>query len=154
MLIECTIQRERGTFVDLYGKSYHFAPNAEGAHVCEVEDEAAIDAFLAVPEGYRVARKGATPAKRAEPAKAIERDAKTQLPAGAPPDLASMNRGELDQYAVNLGMRKPHPAMKDERVRQNIALWLAERIEDATAPFGVDDAGEEADNEADEEADE
>lgn len=142
MLIECTIRREGGTLIEnLYGKAYRFLPNDDGAHVCEVEDEAAVDAFLAIPEGYRLARRGAS-APKPVVEKPVKRDTKAQLPAGAPPDLASMNREALDQYAVNLGMRKPHPKMKDDRVRQNIALWLAERAEDVVAPFGVDDADE------------
>lgn len=151
MLIECTIRRDGGTIVNLYGKTYFFRPNAEGAHVCEVEDEDAIDRFLSIPEGYRLARKGASMPKRAEPVNAAAPNRKKQLPVGAAPNLEAMTRDELIEYAVNLGMRKPHPSIKDNRLRQNIALWLAERLEGLVpAPIeeegdgaGEDDGGDE-----------
>lgn len=60
MEIECTIRRAGGTHVDMPdGHStvqYHFAPRDDGAHTCEVPDGGHADRFLAILEGYRVAR--------------------------------------------------------------------------------------------------
>ncbi len=51
MLIKSLIKRTDGTVVDIAGTRYHFAPNANGEHVCEVSDEH-IGIFLDIVEGY------------------------------------------------------------------------------------------------------
>lgn len=56
MKIECTIKREGGTVVDLDDKTYHFEPQEDGRHVADVEIEAHIERFLAVPESFRILR--------------------------------------------------------------------------------------------------
>jgi hypothetical protein len=61
MNIESIIRRQGGTKVELDGVSYHFEPIADGRHVAFVEDEDHIGKFLAIPEGYRIA-KGVTAA--------------------------------------------------------------------------------------------
>lgn len=50
MLIKSLIKRAGGTTVQIESDVYHF--DGEPDHVCEVENEDHIDAFLAVPEGY------------------------------------------------------------------------------------------------------
>lgn len=56
MKIECILQRENGTVAEVGGVDYHFAPQADGAHVAEVTETAHIERFLAIPEGYRIYR--------------------------------------------------------------------------------------------------
>lgn len=56
MKIECTLKRKGGTHVDIGGKSYHFAPQEDGRHVADVDSDAHIERFLAVPEAYRILR--------------------------------------------------------------------------------------------------
>ena len=54
MKIECILKREGGSVVDLGGVEYHFEPLADGAHVADVENEAHIDRFLSISEGYKL----------------------------------------------------------------------------------------------------
>jgi hypothetical protein len=54
MKIECILKRDGGTKTDIGGVLYHFEPLADGAHVAEITEEAHIDRFLAIPEGYKV----------------------------------------------------------------------------------------------------
>lgn len=56
MRIECILQRKGGTVVEMPGKTYHFAPQEDGKHVADVEIEAHIERFLAIPEAYRLLR--------------------------------------------------------------------------------------------------
>lgn len=54
MQIQCILKREGGTYVDLPGRKYHFAPQADGKHVAEVEDPAHIATLLSIKEAYRM----------------------------------------------------------------------------------------------------
>lgn len=54
MKIECILKRQGGTHVDMGGVVYHFAPQPDGAHVADIEDNAHIQRFLGIPEGYRI----------------------------------------------------------------------------------------------------
>lgn len=65
--IECKLQRKGGTEVKLDKTTYHFAPREDGAHVADVENEAHVDKFLSIPEGYRMYR-GQAAAAPIEPA--------------------------------------------------------------------------------------
>lgn len=66
MLIESIIRRAKGTHVKLGDDIYHFFTHLKDdpRHVCQVEDEDHIQTFLAVKEGYRIAKV----AKKAQPA--------------------------------------------------------------------------------------
>lgn len=55
MLIESKIKRQDGTRVTMDDVVYHFAPDASGAHVCEVSHKRHIQRFLSIPEGYCIA---------------------------------------------------------------------------------------------------
>ena len=55
MKIESILKRPNGTVVTLGETDYHFKPEAGGAHVAHVEDNAHIQTFLGIPEGYRIA---------------------------------------------------------------------------------------------------
>jgi hypothetical protein len=48
MLIKSLLKREGGTVVDLEGVKYHFTPNINDDHVCEVDDPAHIALLFAV----------------------------------------------------------------------------------------------------------
>lgn len=64
--LQCVLIRKGGTLVDLNGSTYHFAPNAEGDHVCDVSDDDDIARFLSIPDAYRIYRpKKAAPASAA-----------------------------------------------------------------------------------------
>lgn len=67
MKIECKLLREGGTFVELDGVEYHFAPLEDGAHVADVEREAHQDRFLSISEAYRLYRGKGVPAAASEP---------------------------------------------------------------------------------------
>jgi hypothetical protein len=54
MKIQCILNREGGSKVEIGGIEYHFAPQADGAHVADVRDNAHIQRFLSIPEGYRI----------------------------------------------------------------------------------------------------
>lgn len=53
MKIECILKRQGGTVVELGGKTYHFKPQDDGAHVAEVADDDHAEKLLAVSEAYQ-----------------------------------------------------------------------------------------------------
>ncbi|CAH0532138.1 hypothetical protein UAM5_00021 [Ralstonia phage UAM5] len=53
MQIECILKRQGGTKVTLEGVEYHFEPQADDAHVAEVESEPHCKRFLSIQEAYR-----------------------------------------------------------------------------------------------------
>lgn len=61
MKIQCVLHRPGGTVTDIGGIQYHFEELPDGAHVADVELEAHIDRFLAIPEGYKVYHGTETP---------------------------------------------------------------------------------------------
>lgn len=61
MQIECKLQRDGGTKVDMGTTLYHFAPLPDGAHVAEVTIEQHIDRFLSISEAYRLYRADRAP---------------------------------------------------------------------------------------------
>ena len=54
MKIQCILERNGGTKVDLGNTEYHFEPLEDGAHVADVENEAHIDRLLSISESFRV----------------------------------------------------------------------------------------------------
>lgn len=60
MKIESIIRRKAGTKVELGDMTYFFyATDTEPRHLCEVTDQAHIDRFLSIKDGYRVPEGGA-----------------------------------------------------------------------------------------------
>jgi hypothetical protein len=57
MLIKSLIKRDGGSVVNIGSIDYHFLPDTDGDHVCEVAEEDNAALFLAIAEGY--AQKGA-----------------------------------------------------------------------------------------------
>ena len=53
MLIECTLKRKGGSAIELSGKTYHFRPDKDGRHVCNIEVESAVKRLLKIPESFR-----------------------------------------------------------------------------------------------------
>lgn len=52
-IIECLIKRAGGSVIELGAAKYHFKPNAEGDHVCEIADKGHADILLAIDTAYR-----------------------------------------------------------------------------------------------------
>lgn len=71
MKIECILKRAGGTKAEIGGIEYHFAPQDDGSHVADVENEAHQDRFLSINEAYRLYRPKAKDAP-SKPAKAQE----------------------------------------------------------------------------------
>lgn len=139
MLIECAIRRKLGTHQEFGGVMYDFMPIVSGEHVAEVTDRAAIKRFLSTP-GYRehVAKHVVF--------QPIEQAPTAPLPAlvgtrEATPLIESMDREQMMAYAGQIGMRTPHPAIGDEKLRANIAAFLELRAQ-AAAEFDQADEGE------------
>lgn len=146
MDIQSIIERAGGSFIDLPGKTYHFAPHTEydGAHVAAVADPDHIERLLAIPEGFRPARKpGAVAPQRSEPKpKTIsapqvvtQADSEPSAPAEdmepaeddedaqsslAPDAIDAMTRDELVATFERLEGRKPHHATKDDTLRAKL----------------------------------
>lgn len=54
MKIQCILERNGGSRINLGGLEYHFEPLEDGAHVAEVTIEEHIDRFLSIAESFRV----------------------------------------------------------------------------------------------------
>lgn len=104
MLIKCKQLREGGTEIDLGGTIYHFAPNKDGDHVCDVTDKADIERLLAITEGFeKTAGKSAKGAGDAAVAEA----------APAEPEKQAETAAEVEQPAAKAPTRtKKQPAAK------------------------------------------
>lgn len=76
MQIECTLIRNGGTHAEIDGTDYHFAPQDDGAHVCEVENPEHAQRFLSITEAYRIYAPAKPVAKKGK--KAAEADADTE----------------------------------------------------------------------------
>ncbi|MEN2425932.1 hypothetical protein AA0N74_07820 [Chromobacterium vaccinii] len=80
MLIECKQKREGGTVVILGDVLYRFLPDVQGRHVAEVENDDHVADFLAVKEGYALAKelpKAEAKAKTSKELPKIEAEDKT-----------------------------------------------------------------------------
>ena len=55
MLIESKLIRLGGSRVSIDKAEYHFAPDKDGKHVCEVTDKRHIQRFLSISEGFKIA---------------------------------------------------------------------------------------------------
>ena len=51
--IQSKIERKGGSLITVLKMDYKFEPNALGHHVCDVEDQAAVEVFLSKPHGFR-----------------------------------------------------------------------------------------------------
>lgn len=126
--IECKLIREGGSFPEVGGTVYHFAPNAEGAHVCDVLDADHADVFLSIPEGYRLYRgaaKAAAPvliakAEQAEPEQALTTMLASEPEAPAEKTTAEI-RAELAAEFERLYGEAPHPRTGIDKLRKLIA---------------------------------
>lgn len=115
MLIESIIHRENGTRPTLGDTTYHFKPSGnDPRHLAEVTDEDHIQTFLAIKEGYRIAKvapKAAAPiaapapaarvSSRAAPSNTAEPGAKvagTEAPAA--PKAKPETKAEGEQTAA------------------------------------------------------
>jgi hypothetical protein len=128
MLIECTIKRPGGSHVELFGHTYHFAPRADGAHVCEVDDDRAAERLvMEIPEGYRVADPEGPPAEDVlPPTRSIY--APLEPVDKLIPKLEDLDDDELRQKGRELGLKFP-PRMRGETMRKNLLLRYREMMD-------------------------
>lgn len=96
MKIECILKRQGGTVVELGGKTYHFKPQDDGAHVAEVADDDHADTLLAVSEAYQLYDDGAQQDDGAHVA-----DEGEQAPAVAPKTRRKAAAVPADQPATD-----------------------------------------------------
>lgn len=110
MLIECTIKRENGTFAEIGGVTYHFAPDAAGRHVATVENDEHIARFLSITEAYRWA-------KDATPVDPLDHDGDGRKGGSLP----SPERDALAaEYEARFG-KKPHHKMSAATIAEKLA---------------------------------
>lgn len=117
MKIESIIRRAKGTTVSLGSITYRFAP--ENDHACNVDDEAHIERFLSIKEGFRKAANQSVPANIASEALA-DQDAKPVT-------------GEISAEPKKRGGRNP----------KAVAESSSEALADQDAPAGEGDKDEE-----------
>lgn len=117
MQIESIIRRKNGTRVTLDRTEYHFTPNEEGAHVADVENDAHIQRFLSVPEGFKIYRT-AKVEKQPEPEVVSPGTPATDVPEGIQPALTV---DELKAaYEAKFG-KKPHHKMSATKLREALS---------------------------------
>lgn len=115
LTLQCTLIRKGGTLVDLNGSTYHFAPNAEGDHVCDVSDDDDIARLLSIPEAYRIYRpKKAAPA----PAAPVKQEAKAPETPAAPA-----------KEGAKAPAKAKAKAAKEEKAETPMGIPAAEKIE-------------------------
>lgn len=104
MKIECILKREGGSKVEIGSTEYHFAPQADGAHVAEVSNNGHIQRFLSIPEGYRI---------YGEP---DEQEGDPDADTGADDERASL----VAEYEAKFN-RKPHHKASVDTIRKQLA---------------------------------
>lgn len=114
--VECKLIREGGSYAEVGGIEYHFAPQEDGAHVATIENEDHADVFLGIREGYRLYR---GVAKVEAPATVIDK------PADPAPQVASEpaddEREELVKKYEELYGEPPHARTGVKKLREMIA---------------------------------
>jgi hypothetical protein len=135
--IESIIKRKGGTQVVLGGIPYHFEPNDNGDHVCDVHEPTHIERFLEIKEGFRVydpepvadkvslkdVKPKAVPAvDRAEEPEDEEQDdneeASEQVAEVKP--VAVLDRQNLVEQFIEKFGRKPHHKWSEERIAREL----------------------------------
>lgn len=115
MKIQSIIRRAKGTTVELGGQVYFFSPDSD--HTCEVTDEAHIDRFLSIKEGFReikVVTEDKGGAKKL--AEADDTNGGDNSKASDAVDLEAL----VAAYVAKFG-KKPHHNMKAEAIAKKLA---------------------------------
>lgn len=145
MMIESLIRRANGTQVTLGGVKYHFAPDSNGLHVANVENQDHMAKFLAVPTGYRLVLDSGlesqnrvsvvTPAalygpQNVDPATDTKVPEGDKSPEGQEQSQESDETSGLDkhgrsqelieQFTAKFG-RQPHYSWSDERIQAELS---------------------------------
>lgn len=84
MKIECKLKREGGSIIDIEGVAYEFKPQADGAHVADVGNDAHAERFLSIPEAYGIYRAGKAVKEAPAPAPGVDN---TPLEEGLPTEV-------------------------------------------------------------------
>lgn len=138
ILIECKLRRKGGTFAEIGGTTYHFAPDNQDRHVAAVSDPDHIARFLSITEAYRMA--AGAQAKAAAPAQGIAAPVtpepeKTEVQAEKPAPvqidtnkaLEDMTSDELRAvFSAEIG-REAHPKAKDATMISQIEAMREEK---------------------------
>lgn len=124
MKIRCKIIRPGGSHIELWGTTYHFAPNERNDHVAEVKDEKHIARFLEIKEGYEIY----DPKERA----ALESEANelTELEQAVPPAVAEYSnwtRDELSAEYQRIFGKAASPLTKHETLVRKLTAHALER---------------------------
>ena len=140
--VECIIRREGGSRVTIGKNTYHFKPQADGAHVCEIDHPPHLSRLLSISEGYRVYDPDLVdePAQEPEPAPEPKPAPVTTEPQPAAPEspvdpdaeelpsLEGMSRVDLEATFLREVGRAPHPKAKEDTL---IAQIVAVRMDRA-----------------------
>lgn len=140
LTLQCILIRKGGTHVEFPdGASYHFAPNAEGDHVCEVSDPDHMAWFLSVKEAYRIYRPKATapvadvqtPAATTNQTPAAVAPSATQeppaaaglgLPAGEKLSIEALRGSDIEKvrevFEAEIGRKPSHVAKAETLIAQ------------------------------------
>jgi hypothetical protein len=103
MQIESIIKRPNGSKITIGDTQYHFKPNADGAHVADVENDAHIARFLSITEGFKLYR----------PDQVVEQEVEQYGGTNERHDLA-------EQYEAKFG-KKPHHKMTVQKIKEALA---------------------------------
>lgn len=125
MKIECILKRKGGTVAEIGGIEYHFKPQEGGAHVADVKDNAHIQRFLSIPEGYRIYGEPANQVLQDQEDDDDEQDDEQEDEQEDEQDEGQededVERDHLAaQYEARFG-KKPNGRMSAETIRQKLA---------------------------------
>ena len=133
--IECLIKRPGGSIIELDDSKYHFKPNGDGYHVCDVPNEGHAAILLAIDTAYRLYALGSNAdagngnGDAVDLTGAIIKADDTDDDEGATGDVAKEK--PLDEaaererlaalYQERFG-KKPHHMMGVKRIREELGL--------------------------------
>lgn len=138
MKIESIIKRPGGTSVTLGGVVYHFAPDAEGRHVADVDNPEHVGVLLGIKEGYRYLAESQPLAAAAGGEKAVESvaegaaegEANTLQPADEAQAPRDEQEVEAEQPKLSEADQREQAAQKYQEVfgSRPHGKWTTERI--------------------------
>jgi hypothetical protein len=105
MKIECILRRTPPTTVILGDTAYQFQADAQGRHVCDVEDQAHLARLLSISEAYRLP--GDAPVPEALKPAIAEQALPTAAPTLAPVDETFIRGSTVHPATFDLGGAEP-----------------------------------------------
>lgn len=133
--IECLIKRQGGSIIELGDSKYHFKPNGDGNHVCDVPNEGHAAILLAIDTAYRPyaldsnSDAGTGKGDAVDLTGAIIKDEDTDDGKVATGDVAkekpldeASERDRLSALYQERFGKKPHHMMGVKRIREELGL--------------------------------